>query len=770
MTLAEATDVRFDGVQDAYVPPKKLRIAPGLELGTETSDQLDPITYEVLRHNLWSINEEHGITMLQVSGSPIAAYGCDFNPSLLTEDGEFVYFGPYLQFFSGMQDLNVKWILEYRSENPGIGPDDMFLANDPWIGTNHQLDVMLACPVFHDRKLFCWVTNAMHFIDLGGAVPGGWNPDGRTVFEEPLPTPPVKIVEGGRMRRDVEEMFTRRSRLPDMVALDLRAVIAGANVAKRRVLGLLERYGPAVVKAAMRRIISDSSDTFVERMARIPDGVWRERGYLEMAYPGDPNVYELALTLRKEGSKLTFDAFGTDEQVGSINVTYSGWRGGILSVLNAFLVPDLLYAIGGPLRHIEFVPAPGTILTASPPAAVGNGSAIGCEATVSLANNAVARMMHTSPELRRMYNANGGDTSWPIVAFGGLDQRGEPFQNLFLDFYAAPMGAFQFRDGIDTAGPYWMAKTLAPNVEHNEQTMPILYLHRQETQDSAGAGKYVGGATIGISFTVHKTEEVLHQVATCGVTHPTATGLFGGMAGPPSVYLFRSGEGNGDARKVLLQPGRLHPGDPGVRALSPKESNLVQRPGDVYEVICTGAAGLGDPLARDPQAVADDVEEFRFAEDTAARLFGVVFCNDGVDREATEARREELRRQRLEIASAGRPYDGPELDSLLGEVTETLTLGRTVEKQLVLCSSWSGRPLCPVYSNYKEFCSRIDLPVQDVSPLAADPSEFINAEMQLRLYVCPHTGGLIETEVARAQDPPLRELELDGDSAARLLG
>ena len=57
--------------------------------------------------------------MLQVSGSPIAAYGCDFNPSLLTEDGEFVYFGPYLQFFSGMQDLNVKWILENRSENPG---------------------------------------------------------------------------------------------------------------------------------------------------------------------------------------------------------------------------------------------------------------------------------------------------------------------------------------------------------------------------------------------------------------------------------------------------------------------------------------------------------------------------------------------------------------------------------------------------------------------------------------------------------------------------
>ena len=283
----QAPAIRFDGVQDAYVPPKELSIHPSLRLSTESADEgLDPITYEVLRHNLWSINEEHGITMLQVSGSPIAAYGCDFNPSLLTEDGEFVYFGPYLQFFSGMQDLNVKWILENRSENPGIEPDDMFLANDPWVGTNHQLDVMLAAPVFHEGELFCWVTNAMHFIDLGGSVPGGWNPAGQSMFEEPVATPPIKIVEGGRLRRDIEDMFTRRSRLPQMVALDLRAVIAGANVAKRRVLGLVDRYGADVVKAVMRRIISNSADTFAQRMSQLPDGVWRERNYLEMSGPG----------------------------------------------------------------------------------------------------------------------------------------------------------------------------------------------------------------------------------------------------------------------------------------------------------------------------------------------------------------------------------------------------------------------------------------------------------------------------------------------------
>ena len=767
---AQAPAIRFDGVQDAYVPPKELSIHPSLRLSTESADEeLDPITYEVLRHNLWSINEEHGITMLQVSGSPIAAYGCDFNPSLLTEDGEFVYFGPYLQFFSGMQDLNVKWILENRSENPGIEPDDMFLANDPWVGTNHQLDVMLAAPVFHEGELFCWVTNAMHFIDLGGSVPGGWNPAGQSMFEEPVATPPIKIVEGGRLRRDIEDMFTRRSRLPQMVALDLRAVIAGANVAKRRVLGLVDRYGADVVKAVMRRIISNSADTFAQRMSQLPDGVWRERNYLEMSGPGDRNVYELALTLRKEGTRLTFDNFGTAEQVGSINVTYAGWRGAILSVINAFLTPDLLYAIGGAVRHIDFNPAPGTILTASPPAAVGCGSAIGCEATLSLANNAVARMMHPSPRLRRMYTANGGDTVWPIVSYGGIDQRGDAYQSIILDFYAAPIGAYQFRDGIDSAGPYWMAKTTSPNVEHNEQTTPILYLYRREMEDSPGAGRFVGGATIGVSFTAHKSDEILHQVATCGVTHPTATGLFGGMPGPPNTYRFKTG--NGSVHDVVLRSDRLDPEDPDTRELSPKESNLLQRPGDIYEVICTGAAGFGDPLEREPDAVARDVDEGRYTRPVAERLFGVVFADGvAVDADATAERRRQVRLERLGAAREGRAYEGAPVARLFGAVTDTLDAGRATDGSLVLCSRYSGAPLCAIEDNYKDACTRLALPVQEASPLGEDPSQFIDATIEFRLYLCPQTGGIIETEVARAEDPPLHELQLDAESVAALMG
>src|SRR6266581_3634671 len=148
--VSEMKDAVFDGRKMGYVPPKKLRISPKLKLHRKGAKSIDPITYEVIRHSLWHVNEEHGATIQRLSGSPVAMYALDLNPSILTEDGEFVYFGPYMQYMSGVRE------------------GDMFLANDPWVGAAHQQDVMLICPVFWKGELFCWVTNCLHQYDLGG--------------------------------------------------------------------------------------------------------------------------------------------------------------------------------------------------------------------------------------------------------------------------------------------------------------------------------------------------------------------------------------------------------------------------------------------------------------------------------------------------------------------------------------------------------------------------------------------------------------------------
>ena len=106
------------------------------------------------------------------SGSPVALWAHDFNPVLLTETGDLVYYGPWLQYLAGGLDSTAKWVLENRSEDPGIEDGDAFLCNDPWIGANHSEDVSIVAPVFVEGQLFCWVGNEMHQYDLGGTTQG----------------------------------------------------------------------------------------------------------------------------------------------------------------------------------------------------------------------------------------------------------------------------------------------------------------------------------------------------------------------------------------------------------------------------------------------------------------------------------------------------------------------------------------------------------------------------------------------------------------------
>ena len=91
-----------------------------------------------------------------------------------------------------------------------------------------------------------------------GATPGCFCPAAESSLEEGISLPPIKIVEGLEIRRDIEEVYLRSSRKPEMVALDFRAQMVGNSSARKRLLELIRRYGPATVKGVMKKIIADS--------------------------------------------------------------------------------------------------------------------------------------------------------------------------------------------------------------------------------------------------------------------------------------------------------------------------------------------------------------------------------------------------------------------------------------------------------------------------------------------------------------------------------
>ncbi|MEO1191386.1 MAG: hydantoinase B/oxoprolinase family protein [Pseudomonadota bacterium] len=754
--LSEMTDTSFDGVTYGYVPPKQLRISPKLKLHRGTETEVDPVTYEVIRHNLWNINEEHGATIQRISGSPVAMYALDLNPSILTEEAEFVYFGPYMQYMSGVTDTQVKWILEHRSDNPEIKPGDMFLANDPWVGAAHQMDVMLICPIFQGDELFCWITNCLHQYDIGGITPGSFCPSAESAFEEGILLPPVKLIESSVVRKDIEDIYLRSSRKPEMVALDLRAQIAGNMTAKARIEALLERYGADTVKAVMRQVIAKAELSFLDKMRRLPDGVWQDRTYVEACRPGDRRTHRVVLTVRKEGTRLIFENEGTAPQDGAMNATYSGWRGSLLVAINELLCWDQFFAVGGALRHIEFDPTPGTFTCANFPASVSTAPTQSMEISLYPAYNVLSKMIHPDPELRRDIMCIGGTSQWPATIFRGTDQWGERFGYLLVDPIGGAIGAFSHADGIDTGGQARTPICQLPNVEHTEQSFPLLFLYRKEVADSGGAGRFRGGMGAESCFIVHNVERMTHDTLSSGNATPTSTGMMAGYPSATNAYRFvtqsdiqeRFGEGRmpEDAEEVAGSFVEL-----GLR-----EQDFTQTPDDVYAVRWTGGGGFGDPLDRDPQMLQEDLDGLAVTPKAAESVFGAVLDGDGrVDAAATAESRKRLR------AAIAAEWQGETPKTLTGELlveaSETLAVRANGGEAHWCCRSCGG-DLGPVSSSYKAACLRRDRPVSVSNPLVGDPSRFIDETVVFRQFHCPSCGTLIENEVAVESDPVLVDI------------
>ena len=758
--MAATSEIKWDGETYPYMPGDELDIHPSLTLHRDTAATVDPVTHEVLRHALWNVNLEHGNTVLRMSGSPIAAYGHDFNPAILDEEGDFVFFGPFLQYLAAATSAASKWTLEYRSDNPGIRPGDMFLFNDPWVGSTHQSDVGIVAPVFVDDRLFCWVGNTLHQWDTGGTAPGGFNPIAQDVFWESPCIPPVKIVEGGYLRRDIEEHYTRTSRMRELIALDLRAEITGCRVAVERIGSLIERYGADVVKATMRKLQDDSEAAFVRRLETIPDGQWSEEGWMEMKEPGDRGLYRNRLTLTKKGDRLIFSNFGSAPQAGTLNGVYGAWKGAVVSMLNTMMLFDQMFCIEGALRHCDFEVEPGTISCATHPAAVSGSPALTLLQSIGLGGLVLSKMLATSTdaELRTEVQSCMGVFAYPISAIQGIDQRGNPYTSFLLDPCGAALAAHSWRDGQDTGGWPWDLQSTMPNVEDNELFYPILYLWRRELPGSGGAGTFRGGNGAEAGLIPHKTDRITYITITSEVAVP-GPGLFGGYPTSTNSYLRITGA---DVREQLARTGRMPASVDEVEHgehywIPAKSFDQVPVPEDVIVFAWAGAGGYGDPVEREPERVREDVAAGRVPRDWAHETYGVALSGEGdkleVDAEGTERRRAAILAERL---AEGRPWEGDAGEDA-GEPDGERPADRRLTEHLEVRDGeirHGDVSLGPAGGNWKLAALVRDRPLTAANPHVRDPAIYTDHAVTFREIISPESGRLLATEVVIDGQPP----------------
>ena len=226
--------------------------------------------------------------MRLVSGSPVANEAYDMNVGLMNAEGECIAIGVYISIHALALSGTVKDIAREYATDPGINPGDVFMCNDPYVGACHQMDVTVVAPIFCGEELVAWTGSTVHQIDLGGPVEGQVQIGATSIWGEQPIFPPLKIVDRGALRRDVERAYLRRTRLPDLTGLDLKAMIAGCNVAVERVQALAERYGRDTVVAAIADVGDVAEARFRARLRELPNGTWTHRGYIEYdtVYPG----------------------------------------------------------------------------------------------------------------------------------------------------------------------------------------------------------------------------------------------------------------------------------------------------------------------------------------------------------------------------------------------------------------------------------------------------------------------------------------------------
>jgi N-methylhydantoinase B len=664
---------------------------------------VDPITFEIISHRLYQITQEIGVTLERVGGTVNTTQMHDYIAALYRANGDVLAAGQSSAWHVASASVAVKRIIDRFEDDDGIFPGDMFLLNDPYVAAIHQSDVYLISPIHVGEHRVGWSTTFVHVMDIGAMSPGGNSPGATEICHEGVRIAGIKLIERGKLRRDVFDAITNMTRQPDMVALDLKCEISANNVARGRLQELCEQYGVELVDAVSAEMIRYSERVIRARLLEIPDGSWTASGLVQTT-----DSWNVTVKLTKTGDHLTFDFTGTDPQAKvGINLPYHATVGACFGAIQGLFGYDIPKNHGA-FGPIEVIAPPGTILNVQPPAPVSLNTTSGGAVAKYLADAVLTQMAATSEKWRHEVMAK--NVGGRRARHAGVNQFGGYYVSTFGGL--AGSGARAAMDGVDTGG----STITAHNVEWVEQSFPLLYLYRRHIEDGGGAGRFRGGVGDEVALILHDAPEGRIKCVAYGVAGAknSGQGLFGGYPGGPS----RIGVVEGSRVRELLEeqhaPTRL--ADLGGTSKLLGYTEFPLGPDDVFFLASASGGGYGDPLERDPDLVADDVGRNLVSIEAARNVYGVVVGADSVDRDATVAERTRLRHARqasmpLALALNARVTPGHPL-------RENLRVVCSGEVEYVQCER-CGHLLCGADENWTTASGRVDLSADAAGPLFA---------------------------------------------------
>ncbi|NYT60605.1 hydantoinase B/oxoprolinase family protein [Alcaligenaceae bacterium] len=555
--------------------------------------EFDPIAVEVFTNRLLAITESMASNIMRASFSPQIKERRDFSVGIFDHQGRLIAQGTHIPVHLGSLMGSVEAVL-VRWAPAEIHEGDVYVCNDPYTaGGTHLPDISVITPIFAEGKLTAFAANIAHHSDVGGAVPGSTSAAARSIYEEGLRIPIIRVARGYQVDDDLIALIALNSRLPEERALDLRVQISTNEKGSSAAQALISRLGGIV---AFRQAVDDVLRYTLRRtqhhIALLPDRSGTFTAWLDDDGSGEGDHVPLTATVYKDGKSLVVDLAGSGSQSrGGLNVSESALRATVYYCVKAMLDPDLTANKG--MADAIIIKAPeGSIVNPLPPAACG-ARTITCQ---RLAGAIIGAFRNLVPRDKAV--ASSMDTM-PTISFSGVRPDGGGIY-LCGETLGGGCGASDTTDGMDAVHVHITNSRNLPT-EILEHEFPLRVESYGLVVDSGGAGRHRGGLGI--------VREVRALQANTIFSARSDSHILGAAGA--------DGGSHGGLGRLLRNVGRAD-----EQILSSKVRNVVLAKGETVRIETPGGAGFGEPSLRPIEALASDLLDGLVSEGAAREQYG----------------------------------------------------------------------------------------------------------------------------------------------------
>ena len=560
---------------------------------------LDPVTLAVLNGRLVQIADEMDATLYRSAFNPIIAEAHDACHGLYhaTTGATMVQGTSGLPIFVGAMAFAVKAVIDKVARDGGLEAGDTYIFNDPYDGGTHLNDFRLVRPLMRAGTVFAWIASVGHWLDIGGAVPGNYNPKATESFQEGVRFPPVKLFRGGVLQQDIIDILAANSRVPQSNWGDLNGQINALDLGERRLHALLDEYGDGTIASALAALASRAEELMRANIAALPDGTYSYDDFLDNDGVTDTPL-RIALDLTIAGDRMTLDfSRSAGPCDGPLNIARS------TAIASCYVALKHIFtdvpANAGCLAPIEFVIPDTTMLAVSAPRPVAGYT----ETILRVIDVIFGAFAKIAPE-----RANGS----PFATINALSLAGWREHHrrwIMFCFFGGGLGGNPEGDGLNHSNNPISTATIPP-VEILELLYPVMFTQWALRPDSAGPGRHRGG--LGAIYEIEALAAGGADVFLIGERGKFPPFGVGG-GGPAALNRFVYDTEAGEATPPMVS----------------KITDVSIKRGQKVRLETPGGGGFGDPAMRDPDKVARDVRFGYVTPEAARRDYKVVLRDDG---------------------------------------------------------------------------------------------------------------------------------------------